>query len=138
MKNLCHYLAALLKVKRNQKPYNFFQLSSAVFMILALLWLTVSTPFVFANAQKQAAQNITINTQPSPIDANEEDCTNPFGNTTEEKNPNSGNSLSEEYLHHQHIHDHFFYTNSQNYKYEDADTYTAFHGEVQVPPPNVV
>ena len=60
-------------------------------MILALLWLTVSTPFVFANAKKQAAQNIAINTQSSPIDASEEDCTNPFGNTTEEKNPNSAN-----------------------------------------------
>jgi hypothetical protein len=124
-------------MRKRKKPYNIFQPGSAVFMILALLWLTVSTPFVYASEQKQAVQNKTFNTQSSPIDANEEDCTNPFGNTTEEKNPNSGNSFSEEYLHDQHIHDHFFSIDAQNYKCEDADTYTAFHGEVQVPPPNV-
>lgn len=124
-------------MKKGKKPYNILQLGSAVFMILALLWLTVSTPFVYANEQKQAAENKTMNTQSSPLDANEEDWTNPFGNTTEEKTPNSSNSFSEEYLHDQHIHDHFFSIATLIYKCEDADTYTAFHGEVQVPPPNV-
>lgn len=123
-------------MRKVKKPYNIFQLGSAVFMMLALLWLTISTPFVYANEQKQAEhKNISLNS--SLMDANEEDCSNPFGNTTEEKNPNSGNLFSEEYLHDQHIHDHFFSLDGQNYKSEDADTYTAFHGEVQVPPPNV-
>lgn len=124
-------------MRKRKKSYNIFQLVSAGFMILALLWLTVSTPFVYASVQKQTAESKTINTQSCPGDANEEDCTDPFGNTTEEKNLNSGSSFSEEYLHDQHIHDHFFSIAIQNYKCEDADIYTAFHGEVQVPPPNV-
>src|SRR5688572_24489394 len=106
-----------LFMEKRKKPYNLIQLASAVFMILALLWLTISTPFVYANAQKQSALKIGI--QSSLADTNEEESANPFGNTTEEKNPNSSNSLSEEYLHDQHLNDHFFSIASQNYKCED-------------------
>lgn len=127
----------LLFMKKRNKPYNSFQLGSAVFMILALFWLTISTPFVYASELKLFGSNQMTNTQSSPIDANEEDCANPFGNTTEEKNPNSNNTFSEEYLHELHLHDHFFFTVSQNYSSENADTYIAFHGELLVPPPDV-
>ena len=34
-------------MRRDKKIYSFFPLASAVLMILALLWLTVSLPFVF-------------------------------------------------------------------------------------------
>lgn len=129
-----YYLAGSL-MKRNQKTYSFFQLASAVFMILALLWLTVSTPFVYDNQQKQSQQAKMFSSQSSPIDNSEEES-NPFSNTTEEKNPNS-NAATEEYLHSHHIVDHFFFIASQNYKCEDAGTYIAFHGELLVPPPDV-
>ena len=70
-----------------------------------------------------------------PPNCPEEDATNPFGNTTEEKAP-STSSISEEYLHDHHATDHFFDVFSQYYKRENAGTYIAFHGELLVPPPN--
>ncbi len=104
-------------------------------MMVALLWLTVSTPFVFASQQELAKHSkISSNTQ-SPLSVNEEEA-NPFSSTTEEKNPTS-TSFSEEYLHDHFIADHFFSINLQYHKCEKADTYHAFHGELLVPPPNV-
>ena len=106
-------------------------------MILALCWLTISTPFVFACQQELARQK--METSPAPLTANEEEASNPIGNNAEEKVPNSSNSLSEEYLHDHHItHPYFFSENSQYHKCENADTYIAFHGELLVPPPNML
>jgi hypothetical protein len=126
------YLAALSM--KNKKIYTIFQLCSAVFMILALLWLTVSTPFVYANQQKQQQHDHSMNNG-SPLSGSEEEsgC---FGNSTEEKTP-SGTSFSEEYLHDHHSSEHFFSIASRYHKCENADTYIAFHGELLVPPPNV-
>lgn len=103
-------------------------------MILALLWLTVSTPFVFASQQELAKQDKMADTQ-SPLAGNEEEASNPFSSTTEEKNPGS-NSFSEEYLHDHYIADHFFSIDLQHAKCENAGTYVAYHGELLVPPPN--
>lgn len=72
----------------------------------------------------------------STLNGNEEETSNPFGNNTEEKAPNSGNSFSEEYLHIQHINHPYFSKTSQYHKFENADIYIAFHGELLVPPPN--
>ena len=104
-------------MKGKQKTYSIFQQVSAIFMVLALLWLTVSTPFVFASQQRLAEHK--------------------KANTTEEKNPSS-TSLSEEFLHDHYTADHFFSIASQYHKCENADTYNAFHGELLVPPPNLV
>ena len=123
-------------MRRNQKTYNILQLSSAVFMILALLWLTISIPFVYDSQQNKLQKEKIEAAQVALADTNEEEAsTNPFGNNTEEKNPNS-TSLSEEYLHDHFIHDHFFLISSQSYKCENVDTYVAYHGELLVPPPN--
>jgi hypothetical protein len=120
-------------MKRNQNTYNVFQLISALFMILALLWLTISAPFVFAGQQELAKQNQTKSAG-TPL-GNEEEATNPFGNNTEEKAPASS-SFSEEYLHDHHTTNHFFSISLQYHKLKDAGTYTAFHGELHSPPPN--
>src|SRR4051794_29390800 len=102
-------------MNRKRRTYNLFQLASAVFMILALVWLTVSLPFVYAGQQKHAQKEKITITQNSLSDTNDEETsTNPFGNTTEEKNSNS-TSLSEEYLHDHYIHDHFFVITSNSY-----------------------
>jgi hypothetical protein len=124
-------------MRRNQKTYNFIQLSSAVFMMLALLWLTISIPFVYNSQQNKLQKERIEAAQNALADTNEEESasTNPFGNNTEEKNPSS-TSLSEEYLHDHFIHDHFFLISSKSYKCENVDTYVAFHGELLVPPPN--
>lgn len=117
-----------------QNKYNFLQKGSAIFMILALLWLTVSTPFVFASQQELASQDKIADTQ-SPLAGNEEEASNPFSSTTEEKAPSS-TTVSEEFLHDHHAAEHFFLLVSQQHKCENADTYNAFHGELLVPPPN--
>ena len=122
-----------MKLKR--KTYTIFQLASAIFMILALLWLTISLPFVYNNQQKQSERDKIENTTSAA--QNNDDSINPFGNTTEEKNPNSSNSLSEEFLHHHFIHDHFLSIAPQSYKCLNVDTYTAYHGELDVPPPDL-
>lgn len=127
------FAAPLMNKKR--KTYNRIQQLSAVFMILALCWLTISTPFVYAGQQAIAKQSKAA-AQQAPLSDNDDETTNPFGNTTEEKGPNSSNSLSEEYLHESHTTDHFFCIISRDHKWENAGTYVAFHGELLVPPPN--
>ncbi|HQW43128.1 MAG: hypothetical protein IPP02_16655 [Chitinophagaceae bacterium] len=123
-------------MKGKQKTYSIFQQVSAIFMVLALLWLTVSTPFVFAS-QQRLAEHKKANTTESATPGTNDDASNPFSNTTEEKNPSS-TSLSEEFLHDHYTADHFFSIASQYHKCENADTYNAFHGELLVPPPNLV
>ena len=100
-------------------------------MILALLWLTISIPFVYAS-QQAAAEN---SGKHAGFNLCAEEESNPLGNTTEEKS--SSTSFSEEYLHDHDHSDHSFSIDTLYHKCENADTYTAFHGEVQVPPPNV-
>ena len=104
-------------------------------MVLALLWLTISAPFVFFAQQEITKQSKTADAT-IPLNGNEEDTTNPFGNNTEEK-ASTNNSASEEYLHDSHFMDHFISIARQYHKCENAGTYIAFHGELLVPPPNV-
>lgn len=121
-------------MNKAKTTYYLFHKASAVFMILALLWLTVSTPFICAFKQEMAKQAKMENTQPDL--ALEEDNSNPLGNNTEEKTPSTPTSITEEYIHHAES-IHFFLSQSAKfYQYTNADTYTAFHGELLVPPPN--
>ncbi len=129
-----HYFALLL-MEKISKPYNLLHRVSAALMIIALLWLTISAPFVFKNQQEIAKQNCEAPID-MPLPGAEEEA-NPFSNSTEEKAPKTLNSFSEEYLHDSHRSEYLFSVASQYQKGENAGIYTAFHGEVQVPPPNV-
>jgi hypothetical protein len=121
-------------MKRNLTNNNVSRAVSVIFMMLALLWLTISLPFLYAAQQEQIKQGLAVNGE-SPVSESEEDSTNPFGNSTEEKA--AGNvSFSEEYLHDHHTTDHFFSFDPKYYRFEDEDAYHAFHGELLVPPPN--
>ena len=131
----CKLVSCNSFMKKIRKTYNVFQLCSAVFMILALMWLTVSTSFVLATQQERAKQHKAQKATSSPIAGNEEETNKPFGNGTEEKAPNTSN-FSEEYLHTFHTICHFYTGVSQYHKHENSDTYIAFHGELLVPPPN--
>jgi hypothetical protein len=133
LKNGLYYFAHPF-MKRNRRKYSRAQIASAVLMIAALLWLTISAPFVTA-AQQQMAKMERVSDSPGPLAGNEEEAGNPFGNNTEEKAPST--SFSEEYIHDHHITHHFFSLASQYHKCEDAGIYVAFHGELLVPPPNV-
>jgi hypothetical protein len=122
-------------MNRRKTTYSVFQLASAVVMIAALLWLTVSTPFVYASQQELAKQNKAASS--GMLSGTEEETSNSLGNSTEEKKPSGNNSFSEEYLHHHHIDDNFISTISTFHKCENSGVYNAFHGEVHVPPPNM-
>ena len=132
-KTAMHYFALLL-MKRVPQPYNFLQRISAIMMIVALSWLTISAPFVFAQQQKMVEQK-SAGCADLPISATEEEA-NPFSSSTEEKAPKSLNTFSEEYLHDQHHSEYFLSIASQFHKCENAGTYVAYHGELLVPPPN--
>lgn len=94
-------------------------------MVVALLWLTISTPFVYAANQIQKQQ---IHNQADRSD------NNPFSNTTEEKNESSVNTLSE-YLHDLHPTEHNFTVLTKYYKCHSSDLYRAYHPELISPPP---
>jgi hypothetical protein len=102
-------------------------------MILVLLWLTVSTSFIF-NAQKQ----IPNQTKQQTIPANsqqEEEAANPMAGTTEEKIPGTANTLSE-FLRETGLLKHLLQKNTKYYWHIKFALYKAFHGELLVPPPN--
>ena len=121
-------------MNRSQKTNNVFQSASAVFMIAALVWLTISAPFVYASQQQLTKQEQAANKN-IPQATNEEEAANPFGNNTEEKAGN--NSFSEEYLHDHYKAEYFFSIVLRFHTHENVGTYIAFHGELHVPPPNV-
>ena len=123
-------------MERNKNTYKISQILSVVFLMMALLWLTVSLPFVY-ESQRELAKHMSSAGSTSHC-SNDEETANPFGsNTTEEKAPPGINSLSEEYLHDSHVAEYFTSIVSQNHKCENSGIYNAFHGEVHVPPPNV-
>lgn len=122
-------------MKKNYRICKPFQLSSTVFMLLALLWLTVSLPFANA-AQQTLTTDKTNTTTPAPSDETSAD--NPLTNSSEEKaSGTSGSSLSEEYLHHSDdlIHENILFAGY--HMMHTADEYTAFHGEMLCPPPDI-
>lgn len=114
--------------------YSQFHKFTALFLMVALVWLTISTPFVF-NAQKAMAEHQHLKADQSPVTENEEES-NPFGNTTEEKAPSS-NVLSEEFLHDCNLSHYVGLVAASFHKCENAGIYVAFHGELHVPPPNM-
>jgi len=97
-------------------------------MMLALLWLTVSTPFVFASqqAQQKEIQKQSGSSEDKP----------PFATTTEEKNESSLSTLSE-YLHDLNSMNHHFTMLIRIYKCHTSDLYYAYHPELLSPPPEL-
>ena len=105
---------------------------SSVLMIIALVWLTVSTPYVYA---AQTAKH-------APVSQNcdnqqDEECPNPLTNTTEEKTESGVNNLSE-YLHEAHILEHGFTIIEKYEKCHADDLYFAYHPELISPPPDAI
>lgn len=122
-------------MQKKNNSYTIYQKVSAIFMVMTLLWLTISTPIIFACMQELDKQEKNSNAQ-LPLTVNEEEAGKPMGNTTEEKTSGTANSFSEEYLHDYHPADYFFTLIALYNKCDNADAYHAFHGELLVPPPN--
>ena len=108
-------------------------------MLVMLLWLTVSAPFVTA-AQIKADQHTTLlSPASSQEDSNSDDeqsCTPLGSNTTEEKTSNGFNSMSEEYLHTDNELFHLAELSLNHTRHHTVAEYVAFHGEMLCPPPN--
>lgn len=122
-------------MRRTKSTYSLSQAASAILLVITLSWLVVSVPFVLA-AQEEIAKQNTLACTDSSFPGNEEDST-PLTNT-EEKAPNSLNSVSEEYLHEYYSIESFFSIASKSYRFTSSDVYIAFHGELIVPPPDQV
>lgn len=118
-------------MKKSRSPYSLRHHTSSIFMILALLWLTVSTPFVY-EAQQKLQQ---INSKNVAANSQDEETGNPLNSTTEEKAPSSIN-LSEEYLHHTDHNEHPWFTITNYHRDYSTSLYIAYHGELFCPPPN--
>jgi hypothetical protein len=105
---------------------------NACFFILALVWLTMSAPFIMAH---QYSQDHLTNIE-SPIDnGGEEETAKPLNNTSEEK-PHNCNGLVEEFLH-QSAASFAFHINTLSHCIGlHPESYQAYHGELLVPPPN--
>lgn len=73
-----------------------------------------------------------------PINNSEEENTGFPGSNTDEKAPGNLSNLSEEFLHHHQSQQHWFSLIENNHRFENASIYTAFHGELLVPPPNFI
>jgi len=101
----------------------------AVMLGVALLWLTVSLPFVYEAKLRLTAQTETKS----------KDQSNPLAGATEEKVPtNPTITITEEYLHHG-VYD-FSMAEFQKdiaYLHAHEGTYIAFHAELHAPPPNI-
>lgn len=113
--------------------------TSGIFMMLVLVWLTVSTPFVNAFQMKMADREAQLHKDcgDSCKGASNSDC-NPFANTTEEKTESSASlTFSEEYLHEHHEHLTTLDDILQHARHGHSDLYIAFHGELLSPPPEV-
>ncbi len=98
----------------------------SLLMLCLLLWLTVSTPFVYEAQQDVAvAQGI----------AGPDDDDSPLSGTNEEKVETGSNTLSE-YLHELPHYQPRFILLTRSYKCSPDDLYQAFHPELVVPPPD--
>jgi hypothetical protein len=116
-------------MKRSKKIFSALHVASSVFMMLALLWLTICTPFV--NEAYEIKKEIS---QKFPDQQSDEEA-NLFSNTTEEKNPNA-NSLSE-YLHDTQTFEKTSIALTKFYKCPPSDLYFEYHPELISPPPEV-
>lgn len=119
-------------MKKYYNPYNIFQKTGAVFLIVTLIWLTASAPFTINTQQNFADDDISIS---SPCTDGDEDCSDSSSNNAEENAPSSTN-FSEEFLHELHYSTSFFTIKSLCHKVENMDVYIAYHGELHAPPPN--
>jgi hypothetical protein len=119
-------------MNKKRKPYTFLKKATSIFLMLTLLWLTVSTPFIITMQQEQDRQEKSASFELPVNDG--EDSNDSSGNNVEEKAPNT--SLSEEFLHDHHADHYWFLVATPSHQSQNAGIYIAFHGELHAPPPN--
>ncbi|MCU7552046.1 hypothetical protein OCK74_23195 [Chitinophagaceae bacterium LB-8] len=118
-------------MRKRKNKYSPWHIASSIMMMLALAWLTISTPFVYACYKDVAA---AAEKQQCEQTSSDEDC-NPFSNTTEEKSHSSGFNTLSEYLHDTFHTDHHFSIIDRFHKMHTDDLYFAYDPELISPPP---
>lgn len=118
-------------MKSGHQRKKFIRGAISIILMLSLVWLTISLPFVY-NA-REASKQLYSSTD-TPV-ANEEECDNSLINTTEEKSSNV-NSALEEFLHDVTSDELSPVTITLTYRIEQVSTYIAFYGELISPPPD--
>ena len=117
----------------NAVPYSVKEKGISFLLILTLVWLTVSLPYV-CDAKKisvKAAQTTGKTSLPT------DQTNNPVSGNPEEKAASGGiNTLSEEYLHHPEEILAFEPSMIDHNSFHLICFYEAFHGELLCPPPN--
>ncbi|PZR23249.1 MAG: hypothetical protein DI535_24500 [Citrobacter freundii] len=128
-------------MKKGTATYQLRHHLISLLMLVTLLWLTISTPFVVSaqlKAETQKTALISAASSDQHDDADDEQSCTALGGTTEEKTSNGFNTLSEEYLHTDselfHLAE-LFLNHTRTHTFAE---YVAFHGEMLCPPPNHV
>jgi hypothetical protein len=119
----------LLRMRKKRKANKSTRILSALLMLLALSWLTVSLPFINEQLQAEGTQ-----LSASELTGTDEDASNPLSGTTEEKTPGGPNTLSE-YLHTIHLSEYQAEELGVDHKIHPSALYAAFHPELISPPP---
>lgn len=114
-------------MKRSTQRTSYGKIASVLLMVLALLWLSVSTPFVYASQQSKVVKSAAATNSDADDSA-------PLSNTNEEKSETGVNTLSE-YLHDTHTEGYTSAPVIQYHKCHPSDLYFAFHPELLSPPP---
>jgi hypothetical protein len=114
-------------------------ISVVIFMMMTMFWLTISLPFI---SESRIASNIESKSSAcnEVMDAQQsEDAGFPQTSTSEEKGSEESANSNEEYLHHHEGGLLPGLTDCKTTMHDLAqDAYCAFHGELLVPPPNVI
>ena len=114
---------------KGDKKLSAAGICSALLMVLALGWLTISTPFIYA-AQQQYCLSSMVDLEETQTEEL------PFSNNTEERSENSTSNISE-YLHEMHHNDRPSSLFVKFYKCHPSELYFAFHPELISPPPEL-
>lgn len=110
-----------------KKSNPYLSIASSLIMIIALIWMTVSTPFIYA-ADKMVTTEVEKNT-------GDTDDSTALTGATEEKSESSTNTLSE-YLNDL-LHEFRPFTSVVKvFKCHSSDIYLAFRPELISPPPD--
>lgn len=112
-----------------RQPYNLFQRVSGFFLIVALLWLTASAPFVAEIKDNINKSGIVV--YGSIEETNE--STNPYSGLNEEQCNGTGGFS--EYLHEAVSFTPFAEQQLSHKCFVNGDIYIAYYGELLSPPP---
>ena len=122
-------------IGKNGRHLNIFVV---IFMMMNMFWLTVSLPFIAESrlAYTSACKSMACE---DPLDAQGEEAGLPQTGASEEKGSEGSNGFNEEYLHHHEGVLSLSLKAGKTTMHDLAqDAYCAFHGELLVPPPNVI